>query len=144
MDKCGYHTALRECVSLKFLKAFLCNLFPNDLAKNVLMPFFHLQMPVNPLNADLNPIRHLLALLGAHHILHVSRIRVNKLLSKYLHSNGACYKRPSSHPPSTDRNSNTLDSSVFVAIKINFQGFCTLMISLYFYYCCFVECVLKK
>jgi hypothetical protein len=30
-----------------------------------------------PLNADLNPICHLLALLGAHHILHVSRIRVN-------------------------------------------------------------------
>ena len=30
----------------------------------------------NPLNAVLNPICHLLALLGAHHILHVSRIRV--------------------------------------------------------------------
>jgi len=34
-------------------------------------------MAVNPLNAELNPICHLLALLGAHHILHVSRIRVN-------------------------------------------------------------------
>jgi len=32
---------------------------------------------VNALNAELNPICHLLALLGAHHILHVSRIRVN-------------------------------------------------------------------
>jgi len=31
-----------------------------------------------PLNAKLNPICHLLALLGAHHILHVSRIRVNR------------------------------------------------------------------
>jgi hypothetical protein len=31
----------------------------------------------NPLNAELNPICHLLALLGAHYILHVSRIRVN-------------------------------------------------------------------
>ena len=31
---------------------------------------------VNPLNAELNPICHLLALLGAHHILHISRIRV--------------------------------------------------------------------
>jgi len=30
----------------------------------------------NSLNAELNPICHLLALLGAHHILHVSRIRV--------------------------------------------------------------------
>jgi hypothetical protein len=33
----------------------------------------------NPLNAELNPICHLLALLGAHHILHVSRIKVNNL-----------------------------------------------------------------
>jgi len=31
---------------------------------------------INPLNAELNPICHLLALLGAHHILYVSRIRV--------------------------------------------------------------------
>jgi len=30
----------------------------------------------NPLNAELNPIRHLLPLLGTHHIPHVSRIRV--------------------------------------------------------------------
>ena len=34
---------------------------------------------INPLNAELNPICHLLALLGAHHILHVSRIRVKKV-----------------------------------------------------------------
>jgi hypothetical protein len=33
----------------------------------------------NPLNAELNPICHLLTLLGAHHILHVSRIRVKCL-----------------------------------------------------------------
>jgi hypothetical protein len=32
----------------------------------------------NPLNADLNPICHLLVLLGAHPILYISRIRVNK------------------------------------------------------------------
>ena len=32
---------------------------------------------INPLNAELNPICHLLALLRAHPILHVSRIRVN-------------------------------------------------------------------
>jgi len=31
---------------------------------------------VNPLNAELNAICHFLALLGAHRILHVSRIRV--------------------------------------------------------------------
>jgi len=33
----------------------------------------------NPLNAELNPICHLLALLGSHPILHVSRIRVKYL-----------------------------------------------------------------
>jgi hypothetical protein len=32
---------------------------------------------INPINAQLNPICHLLALLVAYHILHVSRIRVN-------------------------------------------------------------------
>jgi hypothetical protein len=32
---------------------------------------------VNPLNAELNTIRHLLALPGAHHFVDVSRIRVN-------------------------------------------------------------------
>jgi len=37
----------------------------------------------NPLNAELNPICHLLALLGARHILHVSRIRV-KLQCLYI------------------------------------------------------------
>jgi hypothetical protein len=38
-----------------------------------MVPFVHM---INPLNAELNPIRHLLALVGAHHILHVSRVRV--------------------------------------------------------------------
>jgi hypothetical protein len=33
---------------------------------------------LHPLNAELNPICHLPALLGAHHILHVSRIRVKR------------------------------------------------------------------
>jgi hypothetical protein len=34
------------------------------------------EVDINPLNAKLNPIFCLLALLGVHHILHVSRIRV--------------------------------------------------------------------
>jgi len=34
--------------------------------------------PLNALNPKLNPICHLLALLGAHHILYVSRIRVKR------------------------------------------------------------------
>jgi len=40
---------------------------------------------INPLNAELNPICHLLALLGAHPILHISRIRV-----KYSHDYAVC------------------------------------------------------
>ena len=45
-------------------------------------------MYFNSLSAELNPICHLLALLD-HHILHVSRIRVNvnlKLLTKLINS----------------------------------------------------------
>ena len=34
------------------------------------------RLRVNPLNAELNPICHLLALLGAHHILHISGVKV--------------------------------------------------------------------
>jgi hypothetical protein len=32
---------------------------------------------LNPLNTELNPIRHSLALAGAHHFVHISRVRVN-------------------------------------------------------------------
>jgi len=38
------------------------------------------------LNTELNPICHLLALLGAHHILHVSGIRVKEIL-RSAHTN---------------------------------------------------------
>jgi len=38
---------------------------------------YHIPEDFNPLNTKLNPICHLLALLGAHHIFHVSGIRVN-------------------------------------------------------------------
>jgi len=39
---------------------------------------------INPLKTQLKPILHLLALLGAHHILHVSRIRVKNPIPDYL------------------------------------------------------------
>ena len=38
----------------------------------------------NPLNAELNPTWYLLALLGVHSILHISRIRVNGLYTPIL------------------------------------------------------------
>jgi len=40
----------------------------------------------NPLSPELNPICYLLALLGAHHFLHVSRIRVKLLTFRLLMS----------------------------------------------------------
>jgi len=42
-----------------------------------LAPFYFICDLINLLNAELNPICHLLALLGAHLIFHVSGLRVN-------------------------------------------------------------------
>jgi uncharacterized membrane protein len=39
--------------------------------------YYYYYYNINPLNAELNPIRHLLAQAGAHHFVDVSRIRVN-------------------------------------------------------------------
>jgi transposase len=44
----------------------------------IIITLKHIHVFLNPLKTMLNPICHLLALLGAHHILHVSRIRVKK------------------------------------------------------------------
>ena len=53
-------------------KQFSCNVF--------------LLSYIKPLNPELNPICYLLALLGAHHFLHVSRIRVRSLILRLLMS----------------------------------------------------------
>jgi len=49
---------------------------------------------INPLNAELNPIYYLLALLGAHHFLHVSRIRVNYIKAPKLSWFGHMQRMP--------------------------------------------------
>jgi hypothetical protein len=49
-----------------------------NLFLNLLIPIQLSASIINPLKAELNPICHLLALLRAHHILHVCRIRVNR------------------------------------------------------------------
>jgi len=61
------------------------------------------------------------------------QLPANKFLSKNLHFTGARYKYPSSHLPSTGHSSNILDSSVFILIKINFQGFVPFCTVLYRY-----------
>jgi len=53
------------------------------------VPLWHVTgwtLPFNPLKPELNPICYLLALLGAHHFLHVSRIRVKLLTLRWLMS----------------------------------------------------------
>jgi hypothetical protein len=47
---------------------------------------------VNPLNAELNPICHLLALLGVHHILHISGLRVKEIAGIYFVEHTKQYK----------------------------------------------------
>ena len=39
---------------------------------------------INPLHAELNPICHPLALLGAHHIFHVSGLRINLKIGFFI------------------------------------------------------------
>jgi hypothetical protein len=50
--------------------------------RNVVVAVLFAVVGPNPLNAELNSIFHLLVLLGAHPILHISRIRVNGQCAK--------------------------------------------------------------
>ena len=76
--------------SLQFLtETFLIlKRIQRDIIKNVYRPSRKVPAlflsDINPLNAELNPTCHLLALLGAHHIFHVSGIRVNGTLIFYI------------------------------------------------------------
>ena len=50
-----------------------------NLPPYVCRPLMKIKQTFNPLKPELNPICYLLALLAAHHFLHVSRIRVKLL-----------------------------------------------------------------
>jgi len=84
-----------EWTWLKFLSRTTCfwNLFITSLTGISL----ELVGVFNPLNAELNRIRHLLACFGAHHILHVSRMRVNALC-KFYHTLFNCHLKIPSFP----------------------------------------------
>ena len=49
------------------------------------------------LNAKLNPICHLLSLLGAHPIVHVSRIRVKVNVASYVDTGGFLTRHSNGH-----------------------------------------------
>ena len=90
---CGWVVSRKEVFMCSFLNlkyfAFELN------CGNALLPeCWHLQTTrfinslwiFSPLNPELNPICYLLALLGAHHFLHVRRIRVKSLTLRLLMS----------------------------------------------------------
>ena len=62
------------------VKVYLrCGITGNCYIQTARVPVFLAKFQLNPLKAELNPMCCLLALLGAHHFLHVSRIRVKSL-----------------------------------------------------------------
>jgi len=86
-----------KLISKLCLSYMLCN--TNTATTNTVPPLPVLQhtsscyaikydilIKLNPLNSELNPICYLLALLGAHHFLRVSRIRVKSLTLRLLMS----------------------------------------------------------
>jgi hypothetical protein len=74
----------------EFAQIPLAYLLPVDyiqVAQKTNSPQIFSPSSINHLNAELNSICHLLALLGAHPILHISRIRVNSyksVITRYL------------------------------------------------------------
>jgi len=72
-DNCTFQTVFK--IVNQFLAQYV-NIFFFILEFSYICKFA-VMILLNPLNAELNPICHLLALLEAHHILHISRIRVN-------------------------------------------------------------------
>jgi len=79
----------------------------------------------NPLNAELNPICHLLALLGAHRILHVSRIRVKAVFFSLLHR--ACCFEYFFNIPTHALIINTLKSTKFTLKHLKTLKICPYM-----------------
>jgi len=73
---------LRRMVILNYF--FLLQSFIQALIHSSIYLFFLFSFKFNPLNPELNPICYLLALLGTHHFLHLSMIRVKSLTFRRL------------------------------------------------------------
>ena len=65
------------------------DIWTSEIPNTNLYTIFYVPIRLNPSNAEINPLYHLLALLGTHHILHVSRVRIKllcySLLVKRIH-----------------------------------------------------------
>jgi len=76
------------CVEFQTFRLINCSIFSTltDVFSEIIYQSINVGLSVkilniNTLNPELNPIYHLLALLGAHHILHISRVRVKNYTS---------------------------------------------------------------
>ena len=77
--------APRLTLSLRFaVSTWFFNTPYNSFENQCIAKAFISQILFNPLNAELNPICHLLAVLVAHHILHVSRVRVKERITYHV------------------------------------------------------------
>jgi len=80
---CNSHCIISVCITTYFTQETKHTKIHFAKYKKMLYVF------INPLNPELNPICYLLALLGAHHFLQVSRIRVKlvtlRLLMSYIY-----------------------------------------------------------
>jgi len=65
-----------SCASVGFMLIIVIGVWVKERGTNAITLVVFV---FNPLNPELNAICYLLALLGAHHFLHVSRIRVKSL-----------------------------------------------------------------
>ena len=72
-----YLTAVNSLKQSQDMSFFMCSRFA-VFTLHTMWCIGYEALDINPLNANLNPIFHLLALLGAHPVLHVSRIRINR------------------------------------------------------------------
>ena len=90
--KSGHVARITELPKPHLKEGFLHKIFVDDL-----LSYRHKLysiISINPLNSKLNPICHLLALLGAHLILHVSRIRFKRQVKSHLPSANIIRRSP--------------------------------------------------
>ena len=77
----------RQNLCIHFIFSFMLFMSSSTLCYGFHRNRKHVRVDIiNPLNPELNPTCYLLALLGAHHFLHVSRIRVRLLTFRLLMS----------------------------------------------------------